>query len=43
MQSYRLEREGRGRGGRLSQSGLLSMMGKIKEEYADYSHSTVAR
>ena len=43
MQSYRLEREGRGRGGRLSQSGLLSMMGRIKDEYADYSHSTVAR
>lgn len=42
-QSYRLEREGRGRGGRLSQSGLLAMMGKIKEEYSDYSHSTVAR
>ena len=43
MQSYRLERKGRGRGGRLSQSGLLSMVGGIKEEYADYSHSTVAR
>ena len=42
-QSYRLKREGRGRGGRLSQSGLLSMVGGIKEEYADYSHSTVAR
>ena len=43
MQSYRLEHEGRGRGGRLSQSGLLGMMGKIKAEYQDYSHSTVAR
>ena len=43
IQSYRLEREGRGRGGRLSQKGLLNLMGNIKEGYKDYSHSTVAR
>ncbi len=43
MQSYRLQREGRGRGGRLSQSGLLALMGTIKAEYRDYSHSTVGR
>ena len=43
MQSYRLEREGRGRGGRLSQTGLLALMGTVKAEYRDYSHSTVAR
>ncbi len=43
MQCYRLDRAGRGRGGRLSQTGLLALMGEIKEEYRDYSHSTVAR
>ena len=43
MQWYRLKQEGRGRGGRLSQSGLLAMMGQVKEGYKDYSHSTVAR
>ena len=43
MQNYRLERVGSGRGGRLSQSTLLAMMGKFKAEYKDYSHSTVAR
>ena len=43
MQCYRLEREGRGRGGRLSQSSLLTLMGKFKDEYANYSHSTVGR
>ena len=43
MQSYRLERKGKGRGGRLSQSGLLTLMGNFKAEYGDYSHSTVAR
>ena len=43
MQSYRLEQEGKGRGGRLSQRGLLALMGNFKAEYGDYSHSTVAR
>ena len=43
MQSYRLERKGKGRSGRLSQTGLLALMGRIKPEYGDYSHSTVAR
>ena len=43
MQCYRLDRAGSGRGGRLSQSGLLALMGRIKEDYRDYSHSTVAR
>ena len=43
MQCYRQDREGRGRGGRLSQSGLLGIMGEVRKEYADYSHSTVAR
>ena len=43
MQGYRLERRGRARGGRLSQSGLLDLMAEIREEYRDYSHSTVAR
>jgi hypothetical protein len=43
MLSYRLERKGRGRGGRLSQKGLLALMGRVKGGYEDYSHSTVGR
>ena len=45
MLSYRLERKGRGRGGRLSQKGLLDLMGRVKGGggYEDYSHSTVGR
>ena len=43
MLSYRLERKGRGKGGRLSQKGLLALMGRVKGGYEDYSHSTVGR
>ena len=43
MLSYRLERKGRGRGGRLSQKGLLDLMGRVKGGFEDYSHSTVGR
>ena len=43
MLSYRLERKGRGRGGRLSQNGLLHLMGSVKGGYEGYSHSTVGR
>ena len=44
MQSYRRAYQLEGRTGRLSQEGLLRLMGQVDSKYSDrYDHSTVAR
>ena len=44
MQAYRRAYQHEGRNGRLSQEGLLRLMGQVDAKYSDrYDHSTVAR
>ena len=44
MRAYRLSYRQEGRTGRLSQSGLLDLMGQVDEKYSEmHGHSTVAR
>ena len=44
MRAYRLSFRTEGRTGRLSQSGLLDLMGQVDEKYWElHGHSTVAR
>ena len=44
MQAYRRAHQVESRGGRLSQEGLLRLMGEVDPKYSDrYDHSTVAR
>ena len=44
MQGYRRTHGGEGRGGRLSQEGLLRLMGEVDERYLDtYDRSTVSK
>ena len=44
MQGYRLSHRGRNQGRRLSQEGLLQLMGQVDDKYLDtYDRSTVAR
>ena len=44
MQAYRRAYQAEGRSSRLSQEGLLRLMGQVDPKYSDrYDHSTVAR
>ena len=44
MRAYRQAFRIRGRAGRLSQTGLLDLMGQVDEKYSElHGHSTVAR